>query len=60
MKLMRCPGNLEVTGLVHLKDSGKFLAAGWSKIISSFPDDDDMAVSIGFIMKLLNSPLYTL
>ena len=45
LKHMQTPGNVEVTGLVHLLERSQFLVTGWNRRITSFPDEPDVRLT---------------
>lgn len=42
---MSTTGSTEVTDLVHINERAQFVAVGWNKLITSFPDSTDVNTS---------------
>ncbi len=43
LKHMSVPGATEVTGVLHFLDKSRFLAVGWNRRITTFPDVPDVS-----------------
>ena len=44
LKHMSGFSSTEVTGVKHLRDKSRFLAVGWNRRITTFPDDPDVSL----------------
>lgn len=58
LKHMHTPGNAEVTGLVHVLERSQFLAMGWNRRITSFPDEPDVRLRLACVFCMIVGIVY--